>query len=198
MKMKILGPFMVLIIALSGCVDSALQSKITPLDKALSENPQDAQAHYELGKIWLEAKRYAKAVEHLERAVQLNPGNIDAYVPLATAYTGMKNYGRAVEILRRPELAKHPETSFALGSAHIGQGNFVSGKERLIEALAGKPELSRVLNAALGDQAAADSPPLSAMEKAMAEVLDRIMEEAREELLENIREDIRESIIMDR
>lgn len=198
MKMKILGPFIVLFIALTGCVDSALQSKITPLDKTLRENPRDAQAHYELGIIWLEAKRYAKAVEHLEQAVQLNPGYIDAYVPLATAYTGMGNYGKAVDTLRKPALASHPETSFALGSAHLGQGNLVSGKERLKEALAGKPELSRVLNAALGDKAAADSPQLSPMEQAMAEVLDKIMEETREELLEDIREDIRESILMDK
>ena len=196
--MKSLYAVLVLIISLTGCVDVALQSKIAPLDKAVRENPSDAQAHLELGKAWLEAKRYAEAITHLERAAKLDPKDIAASVLLATAYTGNGNYGQAIEILRRPELSSHPETSFALASAYMGQGNFVGGKERLKEALAGKPELSRVYYTSIGENASADSPPLSALEKAMAEVLEEIMERTRKEILEDIREDIRESILLDK
>ena len=184
-----------LLLILTGCASSALDSKIDQLDNAIKENPQDAHAHYELGKILFEETHYDHAIEHLEKAVQLDPANKDAYALLATAYNRMGNYEKAVEILQRPELANHPETGFALGIATMGQGNLVGGKERLIKAIADKPELAHVYYKAAGEKAPADSPPLSAMEKAMAEALDSIMEEMRREILEDIREDIRESIL---
>ena len=196
--MKNLCAFIVLIFIFAGCAGSAPNSKKTPVDKAVIENPQDANERYELGKISFAEGHYAEAIEHLEQSIQLNPTNLDVYALLVTAHNRMGNYRRVIEILRRPELANHPENGFALGVANMGQGNVVGGKERLIQAIADKPELARVYYSAIGEQAPADSPPLSAMERAMAETLDQILEDIHREILEDIREDIRESILLDK
>ena len=150
-----------LLLILTGCASSALDSKIN--QHAIKENPQDAQAHYELGKILFEEGRYDKAIEHLEQSIQPNPTNLDVYALLVAAHNKLGNYEKVIEILRRPELSNHPETGFSLGIATMGQGNLVGGKERLIKAIADKPELAHVYYKAAGEKAPADSPPLSAM-----------------------------------
>ncbi len=197
-SMKSLCAVIALILSFAGCAGSAPDLKKTQVDNAVKENPQDANAHHELGKISFAEGRYAKAIEHLEQSVELDPTNMEVYALLVAAHNRMGNYGRVIEILRRPELSNHPETRFSLGIANIGQGNVVGGKESLIKAIADKPELARVFYTAIGENAPADSPPLSAMEKAMADVLDRIMEDMRREILEDIREDIRESVLLDK
>ena len=190
--------FIALIFLFAGCAGSAQNMKKYELHKAITENPRNAQAHYELGKIRFEESQYVRAIDHLEQAVQLNPTNLDAYALLVTAHNKMGNYGRVMKILKRPELANYPENSFALGTAYMGQSNMVGAKERLIKAMADKPELARVYNKAIGKKAPADSPPLSAMEQAMADVLERIQDDMRREILEDIKEDIRESMIQDK
>ena len=65
-SMKRLCAVIALILSFAGCAGSAPDMKKTQLDNAVKENPQDANAHHELGKIRFEEGHYAKAIEHLE------------------------------------------------------------------------------------------------------------------------------------
>jgi len=194
--MKIFGLLLFVVLALAGCLNPAYQAKITPLEEALRKNPEDAQAHYQLGKVWLEGKFYDKAIVHLEQALKLNPDNLEGYVLLGIAYSGIGRYDLTIKTLQREEFSKNPESHFALGSAHMGRGDYKTGKLLLKNAVSMKPELARIYYASTGEEAGNDSLPLSALEKAMAEVLEDILENTNEEILEDIREDIRESILL--
>lgn len=194
--MRIYALWLIAALALAGCLNPALQEKITPLEEAVRKNPEDAQVHYELGKVWLEGKYYQKAIANLEQSLKLNPDNPDGYVLLGIAYSGIGRYDLTIKTLQREEFSKNPETHFALGSAHMGRGDYQAGKLLLKNAISMKPELARVYYASTGEEAGDDFPPLSPMEKAMAEVLEDILEEIRAEILEDIREDIRESMLL--
>jgi tetratricopeptide (TPR) repeat protein len=56
------------------------------LEKAISAQPRDANAHTSLGKLYLLSNRPADAIAHLEKARELAPGNPSVYVLLAKAY----------------------------------------------------------------------------------------------------------------
>ena len=196
--MKLFGSLLFVALALTGCLDQAYQAKITPLDEAVRENPEDAKAHYELGKIWLEGKFYRKAIVHLEQSLRLNRDNPEGFLLLGIAYSGIGRYDLTIKALQREEFSKNPESHFALGSAHMGRGDYETGKRLLKNALSMKPELARVYYASMGEEEGKNSPPLSVLEKAMAEILDEILENTKEEILEDIRGDIRESIRMRR
>jgi tetratricopeptide (TPR) repeat protein len=195
--MKNVLAFLMLALLITGCASSPMEIKKAELDKSIKDNPNNAQAHYELGKMKFEEGHYDQAIAHLEQAIELNPTNLDSYGHLAAAYNLNGDYDKVMELLQMPELLNHPENRFALGIAYMGSSNLVGARERLIKAMDDKPELERVYYKALGEEAPADAP-LSKMEMVMATVLDRLMDDMRKQIRMDIQEDIRESALRDK
>ena len=60
-------------------------------------NPKDADAHIQLGLIYLQRKQKAKAVEHFKRAYEIDPQEIDANYELGKTARADGNFQRAID-----------------------------------------------------------------------------------------------------
>jgi tetratricopeptide (TPR) repeat protein len=65
------------------------------LKVAISQDSQDADAHYMLGVIYADTGDYTDAAEELSQSVELNPDNAESHYRLALAYRSMKEAGLA-------------------------------------------------------------------------------------------------------
>ena len=63
---------------------------------AIALNPENADAHFNLGVILGPRGQLNDAITHLERAVEINPRNADAYHNLAIAYSLQRRLGPAM------------------------------------------------------------------------------------------------------
>lgn len=80
--------------------------------QTVAKFPDSPMGHYSLGRLYLEQRRFAEAVEPLEKATQLDNTYAAALVCLGDAYAGVartedarKTYERAKEVA----LAQHHE-----------------------------------------------------------------------------------------
>jgi tetratricopeptide (TPR) repeat protein len=60
---------------------------LTTFEKEVLINPDNAGAHYYLGRFALAEKKQEKGLKHLKRAVELSPGNADFHFWLGVAYS---------------------------------------------------------------------------------------------------------------
>ncbi len=67
------------------------------LDRALEADPNSAESHYEIGRIYYERGSYLDAIQHLERAKSLDAAAIHTYHNLGLAYAAIGENGKAVE-----------------------------------------------------------------------------------------------------
>ncbi|HET9533179.1 MAG TPA: protein phosphatase 2C domain-containing protein [Blastocatellia bacterium] len=70
------------------------------LDSLVKREPQNAQAHYWLGRARLELGQYASAAESFEQAISIQPTFYDAYVQAAAAYGADGRREKAERMLR--------------------------------------------------------------------------------------------------
>lgn len=71
------------------------------LNKAIEVDPQNAQNHFELGKLYTRSKDYPKAISAYQKAADLNPGSADTLFNLGFVYATTKDYVRAEEMFLR-------------------------------------------------------------------------------------------------
>jgi tetratricopeptide (TPR) repeat protein len=81
---------------------------IQEYNKALVINPDYAEAHRNLARVYYVQKKYLKAAEHYKKLTNLDPYDIDAYVLTALAYAEAQKYSEAKEEL---EIAKNITTN---------------------------------------------------------------------------------------
>lgn len=67
---------------------------------ALKQNPQNAQAHYWMGRAKLELGQYLEAARSFEEAARLDPSIRDAYIQAAAAYESAGDHKRAEQMLK--------------------------------------------------------------------------------------------------
>ena len=79
--------------------------------KLVADFPQSPMGHFSLGKLYLDARRYAEASKALEEAVRLDPQYAAALVALGDAYAGEGRVPEAKEVLTRARTT-------ALGQSH--------------------------------------------------------------------------------
>jgi tetratricopeptide (TPR) repeat protein len=86
----------------------------------LTEHPQDAEVHQNLGQTLLRQKQFAKAQEELLTAIKLKPDLSSAYGDLAFAASENKDYGLTLKALdaRAKSLPEIPTTYFLRASAY--------------------------------------------------------------------------------
>lgn len=70
--------------------------KTVALNGAIAAGEADAEAYFQLGKTYLSAKNYSKALRYFEKASQLDPKNIDALKAVALCQEKSKNFAAAI------------------------------------------------------------------------------------------------------
>jgi protein O-GlcNAc transferase len=75
--------------------DESLKA-FTEATKATTPPASASEAHYWIGRILSERKRYSEAIRHLTVAVRLKPQYADAFDEMGIAYYGLKRYAEAI------------------------------------------------------------------------------------------------------
>lgn len=65
------------------------------LQKAIELDPENAEAFYNLGKLYTSKKEYAMAIQSYDKAIDLAPSSPDAFFNLGFLYYGRKDYSKA-------------------------------------------------------------------------------------------------------
>lgn len=108
--------------------------------RALSDDPDYADVHAELGQLLLDRGRYDQALSHLERAAGLCPWSDRAALLLAHGYAAA---GRAVEAeeeyRRAMRIAPRGEAPRELGEFLLRRDRFAEAEQVLLTAIASKP-----------------------------------------------------------
>ena len=65
------------------------------LQKAIELDPTNAEAFYNLGKLYTSKKEYAKAIQAYDKAIDLDPSSPHAFFNLGFLYYGRKDYSKA-------------------------------------------------------------------------------------------------------
>lgn len=77
---------------------------IQEYNKALVINPDYAEAHSNLARVYYVQKKYLKAAKHYKKLTDLDPYDIDSYLYTASAYEKAQKYDEAITEL---EIAKN-------------------------------------------------------------------------------------------
>jgi tetratricopeptide (TPR) repeat protein len=80
---------------------------IQEFKKALAINPDYAEAHRNIARVYYVQKKYLKAAEHYKKFTSLNPYDLDVYLYTASAYERAQKYYEAITEL---EIAKEKTT----------------------------------------------------------------------------------------
>lgn len=133
---------------------------IPPLMRAVSIDPQFADAWHNLGRAYLLTNHVAEALPSLRAAVRLDPEMDNAAVNLAAALIHHGLYAEAIPLLERvcQRIPAWAEARFNLGLAYAGVGNFRAAQRELTLLSRLSPSQARSL-AKLIDQAARASRP---------------------------------------
>jgi serine/threonine protein phosphatase PrpC/TolA-binding protein len=81
------------------------------INAALTANPNNAEAHFFLGRIELDQKRYEEAETHLSQAAKLDATLPDVRIHLALAYLGLGQASNAKDALQRIIASPSPSPS---------------------------------------------------------------------------------------
>jgi uncharacterized protein (TIGR02996 family) len=122
----------------SGRFDAAKDS----LEAAVSESPNDAQAHFYLGVALQALGEATEAIGHYERALELEPGLGEARVNLTAALLDAGEADRALTVLD-DALAADPKNGALLlnrGLALSQKGDATGAASAFEQALAARPE----------------------------------------------------------
>ena len=95
-KSKIATPYaQALVGASTNILDTNPKQAESMLQKAIELDPTNAEAFYNLGKLYTSKKEYAKAIQAYDKAIDLAPSSPDAFFNLGFLYYGRKNYSKA-------------------------------------------------------------------------------------------------------
>jgi type IV pilus assembly protein PilF len=70
---------------------------MTSAQQAIARDPENPEAHYFLGLIYMSQSDFKAASEHLKEAVRVNPYYTDAHNSLGVVYREMKQYDKALQ-----------------------------------------------------------------------------------------------------
>ncbi|MFN0087912.1 MAG: tetratricopeptide repeat protein [Blastocatellia bacterium] len=71
------------------------------LTRYLSSNPKSAEAHFYVGRIYADEKKYEEAIKHLKQAAEIDPSLSDAWSNLAFVYLAVGQKNNAMDCLQR-------------------------------------------------------------------------------------------------
>ncbi len=199
MKIKTLC-VLFLSLTLAGCLNAAVQERVTALETTLQSNPTDATAHRDLGMLWFNEGYDQKAVEHLSMAAKLEPQDADTLTTLGTAYARQGDYANAIRVLTAGQKTGAAKVDFALGSALLGAGQYNEGVAAIKQALKKDPSLANMVQVTVGapnaEAIANELQQANAQDRALQEVLQQTYSDLKEQIRQDVREQIAEDIIL--
>jgi tetratricopeptide (TPR) repeat protein len=98
---------------------------VAVLKKAISINPDHAEAYYNIGRIYLvSSEQTDEAIRMLRRAIEIAPDYPDAYVNLAAAYLRARRFREAAELMEMviQRYGDRADARFNLGVANVFLG----------------------------------------------------------------------------
>jgi membrane associated rhomboid family serine protease/Flp pilus assembly protein TadD len=93
------------------------EQKISGLEKTISQNPQDASAHYELSREYFRTGRMIDGESELKKVLDIQPQNVNARIDLGAAFLNQGEAKNAQE-----QFAKLTELDPNNAQAHTGLG----------------------------------------------------------------------------
>ena len=114
--------------------------------QALQINPNDADAHFELGEAYRELKRYPEAVAEYQAVIRLKPDDSEAILYLGMAENAQGHYATAVEPLKKAIslLPEDPRPEAELGQALLNMndcGGAVAAFKEVVRLRVNEPEI---------------------------------------------------------
>jgi Flp pilus assembly protein TadD len=120
---------------------------IESLRKAVSLNPNLAEAHYYLGYVHLQQSQHKEALRGLKKAVRINPYYTDAHNLLGVAYRELKDYDRALEAfetaLNDRSYKSQEKIHLNIGHLYLARGIFAEAIRSFEKAVAINPKYLR-------------------------------------------------------
>src|SRR5262245_44987918 len=131
------------LLGLSYAKSSRLDEAIRCFGRAISLNPQDAEAHFNLGVLLSGRKEVNQTLTELGEAVNLDPAEPKYALALAEALIDGKRYSIAVEFLNavRSKFDGVGQFHYTLGLAYYGQHNAPFAIDEMQKAVALEPKL---------------------------------------------------------
>jgi len=116
------------------------------LEQAVSLSPDSAEAHAQLGTLFLSQSQYEDATEQLGRAVQLTPESPEYSMRLAEALILWKHYGVALLFLHavKERFGDLPDYRYKVGLAYYGMHRYPQAVAEFEELARQKPRLDLV------------------------------------------------------
>ncbi len=118
------------------------RDKETHLRATIDRNPRAAQAHYNLGVVLIEQRRFAEAETHLRQAIALRPRFVLAYLNWGVVLASQGRLEEAIEKLQAAERLKPhwPQIHFNLAMVLDSLGRTPDAIEHLERAVALSPD----------------------------------------------------------
>lgn len=96
----------------------------------LARDPNNLQAHINLGNLYFDTKQDVQAISHYRRALEIDPANANVRTDLAICYRRTGNPDKAIEELRKVISMdpRHAQSRYNLGIIYIhDKGDIESG-----------------------------------------------------------------------
>ena len=113
-------------------------SALLTYDKLLELKPNDEEAQYMKGVIYITSKNYQKAIDHLEHQIEINPNNYHGFNNLAWLYAtaddvNFRDAEKSLDLsLRALVLAPYDKHIWStLAEAYFISGNFIKAKRAI-------------------------------------------------------------------
>ncbi|MBI5895379.1 MAG: AAA family ATPase [Desulfobacterales bacterium] len=133
--------------ALMGCANQLMESSPLEarglLEKAAAADPDNAQAHLELGHLCTRSKQFTPAIEHYQAAIRLSPQSVEALYNLGFIYAANGAPAKAEEMFNRVVALKPDFLDKALFNLAVVQQKLGKRKESIASleaAVAERPE----------------------------------------------------------
>jgi tetratricopeptide (TPR) repeat protein len=116
------------------------------IQQAINVDPQNAKAHFYLGKIYTSTKYYPKAIQAYGRVIKLNPQFSDAFFNLGFIYYSTRDFAKAEEMFQKSVALEPPyldEAYFNLAMVQNLQGKYEESLHSLERAVEVNPNNER-------------------------------------------------------
>ncbi|OPX40800.1 MAG: hypothetical protein B1H13_05490 [Desulfobacteraceae bacterium 4484_190.3] len=120
--------------------------------KAVEVSPDNVKARSRLGILYVQQKKYDKAIEQYKTVSQLDPARTDAFFNLGYLYAVKKNYADAEKMYKRvvelkPDYLDEALFNLAMVQRHLGNEDAcIANLEKALEINPGNARVKKYLN----------------------------------------------------
>ena len=95
------------------------------LEKAVTIDPSENQAWFNLGVAYFQLGRYQEAIDAFRKTIDLVPDSINAYIALGSIYDGMGRFTEGLELYKQAEkfAPQNPQVLYGLGRFYLKTGD---------------------------------------------------------------------------